>query len=87
MSAKSILSSSSEELKESRVAHGSGTKLSGYVDDPTPKRCNTCEYFVGTKLCNNKVVARDKQVPKDSKTGLKIVHPVHGCCSFWEPKD
>lgn len=85
MSAKSVLSG--EEKAEASKGTGSGTKVSGYTDDPTPKRCNTCEYFVKPNLCNNKVVSRDPKLKKDSKTKFKIISPVNGCCSFWEPED
>jgi hypothetical protein len=83
MSAKSVLSG--VKSKKSKSVHILVTKLSGYVDTETPKRCNTCRHFVGKNLCNNHLVARDPQVRKDDKTGLKIVAPVSGCCDEWHP--
>ena len=76
-----------EEKREAKRPSGSGTRVSGYVDWSTPKECRRCSYFEGKNLCNNKVVARDPQVPKDEKSGLKKVDPVNGCCSWFEPED
>lgn len=67
--------------------HGIGTRVSEYVDTPVKRECQTCEYFVGKDLCRNKIVAKDKEVKTDKKTGLKIVEPINGCCRLWEPPD
>lgn len=79
--AKSLLG---EEKAEARDPHGYGTKVSEYTEDPTPKRCDTCEYYKNG-LCRNKVVARDPQVKTDKATGQKVVKPA-ACCRFWEPR-
>lgn len=86
MKAKEVLSGKKEAAEAKKVT-GTGTRVSGYVDDPTPKRCNTCEYFKSPGLCKNARVLKDKEVKTDKKSGLKIVDPVNGCCSFWEPED
>jgi len=83
MSAKDAMS----ESAEAKRPRGSGTRVSGYVEDPTPKKCGTCEYLVKGRLCNNKTVLTDKQVKKDPKSKLKVVDPTIGCCDFWEPKE
>lgn len=84
MSAKSILGS---ESKEAKAKHGSGTRVAGYAGpDWAPFRCSHCEYFEKPNLCGNKVVAKDPQVPRDKKSGKKLVSP-QGCCSYFEPAD
>lgn len=82
MSARDILSK--KEKTEAKRATGSGTRVSGYIEDPAEKRCGTCEYFEKPNLCDNERVGRDSQVKTDKKTGLKIVNAKIGCCSFWE---
>lgn len=67
--------------------HGQGTRVSEYIETSLRIHCATCEYLVGKKFCRQDVVAKDKQVPTDKSTGLKIVDPVKGCCRFWEPED
>jgi len=76
-----------EEAKEAKKATGSGTKIAGYVDTPVPKKCGSCEYRVGSNLCRQKTMLKDKQVKTDSRTKLKIVDFQDGCCSFWEADD
>jgi hypothetical protein len=79
VSAKDVLAG------KSRKKHGSGTPVSGYVDTPERKACATCEYLVKGHLCKQKVVQTDKKVKTDPVSGLKIVSPENGCCSYWEP--
>lgn len=76
-----------EEAKEAKKATGSGTKVSGYVDTPVPKKCGSCEYRVGKNLCRQATVKKDPMVKTDKRTGLKIVDFQDGCCSFWEADD
>jgi len=67
--------------------HGQGTKVAEYIETPLRIHCGTCEYLVGKKFCRQEVVAKDKQVPTDKSTGLKIIDPVKGCCRFYEERD
>ena len=78
MSAKSVLGGKGE----SEIY---GTKTSGYTDTEVPKECGTCKYIQNGHLCSNKRVLKDKQVKTDKESGLKIVDPENGCCSFWYP--
>ncbi len=91
MSAKGALSGSegnaAKETAETKKPSGSGTSVSGYIDDPKPKRCNTCEYFKKPNLCTNKVVMKDPKVKTAKDSKFKIVAPVTGCCSYWESND
>jgi hypothetical protein len=61
------------------------TRVSGYVDTPTPKKCGTCKYLEGNSLCGNMVVRKDPQVPTCKQSGLKKVSAANGCCNYWEP--
>ena len=45
----------------------------GYVDSPTPKQCQTCEYFQDPNIC---------MLPMNQP-----VCPVNGCCDFWKDKN
>ena len=67
--------------------HGEGTRVSEYIETPVRIHCASCSYLVGKNLCRNKIVAKDKEVKTDKKTGLKIIDPVEGCCRFWERED
>lgn len=67
--------------------HGEGTRVAEYIETPVPRQCNKCEYFVGKKFCRQDVMMKDKEVPTDKSTGLKIINPINGCCRYWEPKD
>lgn len=91
MSVRRMLSGSeghaAKETAETKKPSGSGTSVSGYMVSTKPFRCNQCEYFTGKNLCTNKKVAKDKQVKTDAKSGLKIIDPIHGCCSYYEPND
>lgn len=71
----------SEEVK------GQGTRVAEYIETPLRIHCATCEYLTGKNLCRNKIVAKDKEVKTDKKTGLKIIDPVKGCCRMWEAED
>lgn len=82
MAAKDILGEESEKTPQ-----WFGTKVSGYTEVPVEKRCGTCEYLVKGKLCNHKIVLTDKKVKTDKKSGLKMVDPVDGCCTYWEPEE
>lgn len=62
---------------------GHGTKVSGYIESAVPRACGTCKYLERGVLCDNHIVLRDSQIPKDQKTGLRIVDPVYGCCNQW----
>jgi len=59
------------------------TKVSGYVDTPIVKKCGTCEFLKDRRICVNKVVKGDEQVPEAA--GQKIVNPENGCCNEWNP--
>lgn len=74
------------EQVEAKAPTGSGTNVSGYVEDPTPKQCGTCEYLEQGKLCNQETVQTDPELEADPVSGLKVVNPKDGCCSFWEAK-
>jgi len=63
------------------------TRVSGYIETPVPKACQYCEYFSKGTLCNNRIVLRDTQIPKDSVSGLKIVNGPDGCCNEFEASD
>lgn len=65
---------------------GYSTETSGYVDNPIPKQCSTCEYFREKNLCSNDVVRGDSALFTDPKSGLKLVSPTFGCCNEWEPE-
>jgi hypothetical protein len=67
--------------------HGEGTRLAEYIQTPLRIHCGSCEYRSGKNLCRQKVVLKDKQVPSDKRTGLKIIDPVDGCCRYWSPED
>lgn len=67
--------------------HGEGTRIAEYIETPLRIHCATCEYLVGKKFCRQEVVAKDKKVPTNKVTGLKIIDPVRGCCRFWEAPD
>jgi hypothetical protein len=67
--------------------HGEGTRVSEYIETPLRIHCGTCEYLTGKNLCRQKIVAKDKQVPSDKKTGFKIIDPIKGCCRYWSPED
>lgn len=77
--AKSVLGKS--------APHGEGTRLAEYIETPLRIHCATCEYLVGKKFCRQEVVNKDKQVPGDKTTGLKIIDPTKGCCRYWSPED
>ena len=66
---------------------GQGTKVAEYIETPLRIHCATCEYLVGKKFCRQEVMQKDKQVPTDKITGLKIIDPVKSCCRFWEAPD
>lgn len=61
------------------------TKISGYVDTPIDKRCGTCNYLKQGRICVNKVVAKDDEVP--TAGGKKIVNARNGCCDEWKPPE
>jgi hypothetical protein len=77
--AKSVLGKS--------APHGEGTRIAEYIETPLRIHCASCEYLVGKKFCRQDIMAKDKQVPTDKTTGLKIIDPIKGCCRFWEPED
>jgi len=66
---------------------GQGTRVAEYIETPTRIHCGSCEYLVGKKFCRQEVVAKDKEVPTDKTTGLKIIDPSKGCCRFWSAED
>lgn len=77
----------SDVLAGSKKPTGTGTKVSGYVDTPVPKKCATCEYLVNGTLCKNSQVLKDPEIPTAKRSRLKKVSAEDGCCSFWEPKE
>jgi hypothetical protein len=66
---------------------GEGTRVAEYIETPLQIHCETCHYLVGKKFCRQDVVAKDRQVPTDKTTGLKIIDPVAGCCRYWSPEN
>ena len=66
---------------------GQGTRVAEYIETPLRIHCATCEYLVGKKFCRQEVMQKDRQVPTDKATGLKIIDPVKSCCRFWEAPD
>lgn len=85
MPAKDALGSTAEKKESKR--HGSGTKVSGYVDIPVDKKCGTCEYLHNGSLCTQKNVLKDPEVPFAARSKFKKVSAENGCCSFWEAKE
>ena len=63
---------------------GHGTRIAEYIETPLRIHCGSCEYLVGKKFCRQSVVAKDKQIPTDKSTGLKIIDPIKGCCRYYE---
>ena len=67
--------------------HGEGTRTAEYIETPLRIHCQTCEYLVGKKFCRQEIMSKDKQVPTDKTTGLKIIDPVRGCCRYWSGEE
>jgi hypothetical protein len=65
---------------------GSGTKVSGYVESPVPKKCGTCVYLHNGSLCVQKTVLKDTEVPFARRSKFKKVDAETGCCDFWQPE-
>jgi hypothetical protein len=63
------------------------TKVSGYIESDVPRACGSCEYLEKGRLCRQRYVLRDSQIPYDKDTNLKIVDPVFGCCDYWQASD
>ena len=70
-----------------REEHGEGTRVAEYIETPLRIHCGTCEYLTGKKFCRQSVAARDKQIPTDKTTGLKIIDPIKGCCRYWQGEE
>lgn len=68
---------------------GYSTEPTGYVDNPIPKQCGTCEYFrklgAHSGSCGQEDILGDPALLTDESSGRKFVSPVSGCCNFWEP--
>lgn len=77
MPAKSILAGDGK-------GHGSGTKVSGYVVSPVPKKCGTCRFLHNSTLCTQKDVLKDPQVPFARRSKFKQVDAEDGCCDYWQ---
>lgn len=70
-------------MRETAAIQASATKVSGYL--PIAKSCSDCNYASHDKTeCDNKVVAKDPQVPK-AASGLKKISP-RGWCNEWESR-
>ena len=76
-----------EKSLQKSEPHGEGTSKAEYIETPLRIHCATCEYLVGKKFCRQETVAKDKQIPTDKNTGLKVINPTNGCCRFWEAPD